>query len=119
MILNSWKEIASYLGISVRTAQRFEHFGLPIRRPAGHPRSAVIAMSDEVDAWCQRAQNGTHRQPTVSERGQMIRTQSAELRKQLAECRARSESLRMRAREIRTQKIVALRAVIGTFVATI
>ena len=35
-VLNSWKEIASYLGRSVRTVQRWEReFGLPVHRPAG------------------------------------------------------------------------------------
>jgi len=51
-ILNSWKEIASYMGRGVRTVQRWErHFHLPVHRPAGHDRSAVIAFSDEVDDW--------------------------------------------------------------------
>ena len=51
-ILNSWKEIAAYIGRGVRTVQRYERiYRLPIRRPAGRDRSAVIALSDEVDQW--------------------------------------------------------------------
>jgi hypothetical protein len=51
-ILNSWKEIASYMGRGVRTVQRYERtYRLPIRRPAGKDRSAVMAFGDEVDAW--------------------------------------------------------------------
>jgi CheY-like chemotaxis protein len=51
-ILNSWKEIASYLGKSVRTVQRMEvELGLPIRRPKGHARSSVIALTAELDEW--------------------------------------------------------------------
>ena len=51
-ILNSWKEIASYLGRGIRTVQRWERdFHLPVHRPGGHERSAVIAFSGEVDHW--------------------------------------------------------------------
>jgi hypothetical protein len=51
-ILNSWKEIASYLGRGIRTVQRWERdFHLPVHRPGGHERSAVIAFPDEVDRW--------------------------------------------------------------------
>jgi len=52
VVLNSWKEIASYLGRGVRTVQRYEReLGLPVRRPHGRSRSAVIALRDELDAW--------------------------------------------------------------------
>lgn len=50
--LNSWKEISSYMGRGVRTLQRYEiQFGLPIRRPSGRSRSAVMATRAELDAW--------------------------------------------------------------------
>jgi len=51
-ILNSWKEIASYLGRGVRTVQRWEaHLGLPVHRPSGRDHSAVLAFSHELDQW--------------------------------------------------------------------
>lgn len=51
-LLNSWKEIASYLNRGVRTVQRWEsELGLPVRRPRGRNRSAVIAMRSEIDEW--------------------------------------------------------------------
>jgi len=51
-ILNSWKEIANYLNRGVRTVQRWEaELGLPVRRPRGRRRSAVIAMRSEIDQW--------------------------------------------------------------------
>jgi hypothetical protein len=54
--LHSWKEIASYIRRVVRTIQRYEVLiGLPIHRPAGTSRSAVMAFSDEIDAWLRRA----------------------------------------------------------------
>ena len=51
-VLNSWKEIAGYMGRGVRTVQRWEQrLGLPVHRPQGRDRSAVLAMREEVDAW--------------------------------------------------------------------
>lgn len=55
-ILHSWKEISNYTGRGVRTIQRYEvQLGFPIHRPAGSPRSAVLAFSDEVDEWLNRS----------------------------------------------------------------
>jgi hypothetical protein len=54
-ILNSWKEIANYLGRGVRTVQRWERdLGLPIHRPKGKDRSAVLAFPEELNAWLQK-----------------------------------------------------------------
>ena len=51
-ILNSWKEIAQYVGRGVRTVQRWEaELGLPVRRPRGKRRSAVMAVAGELDHW--------------------------------------------------------------------
>ena len=51
-ILNSWKEVAVYMGRGVRTVQRWEReLHLPVRRPRGRSRSAVIAIKGELDEW--------------------------------------------------------------------
>jgi hypothetical protein len=65
VVLNSWKEIAAYLGRGVRTVQRYEHdLGLPVRRPRGTSRSAVIALTDELDSWLRTApSNGLRTEP--------------------------------------------------------
>ena len=50
--LNSWKEIARFVGISVRTVQRWERYaGLPVHRPAGKLRSPIVAIPEEVERW--------------------------------------------------------------------
>lgn len=50
--LNSWKEIAVYLGRDVRTAIRWEkERALPVHRCNGTRRSGVYAFSDEIDDW--------------------------------------------------------------------
>jgi hypothetical protein len=55
-ILNSWKEISAYLGRGVRTVQRYEQkLALPVHRPAGRDRSAVLAFPDELERWVRSA----------------------------------------------------------------
>jgi len=50
-LLSSWKEIAAYLGVTVRTAQKWEiQRGLPVRRLPGG-RGRVVASVCELSAW--------------------------------------------------------------------
>ena len=73
-VLQSWKEIAGYLGRGVRTVQRYENeFGLPVRRLDVKGRSAVMALKEDLDRWlrttiigdqpCEEPRNG----PIVSQ----------------------------------------------------
>jgi hypothetical protein len=51
-VLTSWKDIARYMGKGVRTVQRWEQdFGLPVRRPCGSSKKAVLARPRDLDAW--------------------------------------------------------------------
>ena len=50
--LESWKEIAGYLGRDVRTAQRWERRdGLPVHRLQHRTRGSVFAYPMELEAW--------------------------------------------------------------------
>ncbi len=50
--LESWKEIALYLGREVRTVQRWATArGLPVRRLPGGKRPRVFSFTHEIDAW--------------------------------------------------------------------
>lgn len=50
--LDSWKEIAVYLGRDVRTAQRWERReGLPVHRHQHEKLGSVYALRAEIDAW--------------------------------------------------------------------
>ena len=52
VVLNSWKEIASYLGRGVRTVQRYERESqLPVRRVQGKAHSSVLALGKDLDNW--------------------------------------------------------------------
>jgi len=54
-ILQSWKEIASYLGRAERTCRRWEkEFDLPVHRMDGSPRASVFAYKEELDRWLDR-----------------------------------------------------------------
>jgi tetratricopeptide (TPR) repeat protein len=51
-VLQSWKEIAAYLGRDVRTCRRWEEsLGLPVHRLDGSPKARVMAYKDEIDWW--------------------------------------------------------------------
>ncbi|HEX3661168.1 MAG TPA: hypothetical protein VHU89_07030 [Acidobacteriaceae bacterium] len=51
-VLTSWKDIAQYMGKGVRTVQRWEQdFGLPVRRPRGSNKKAILARPSDLDAW--------------------------------------------------------------------
>jgi serine/threonine-protein kinase len=52
--LDSWKEIARYLGREVRTVQRWTASrGLPVHRLPGGGRPRVFSLKPEIDAWLQ------------------------------------------------------------------
>ena len=54
-LLDSWKEIASYLRRSVRTVKRWETAeGLPVRRHQHNKQATVYALRSEVDAWLEK-----------------------------------------------------------------
>lgn len=55
MVLSGWKEIARYLGCGIRTAQRWEASGLPVRRPVPGRRSHVLVFSEQLDTWIHRS----------------------------------------------------------------
>jgi hypothetical protein len=51
----------------VRTVQRWEQeLGLPVRRPRGKSRSAVIALAADLDEWLHRAPVGLDRSHTAT-----------------------------------------------------
>src|SRR6202158_3669885 len=52
--LDSWKEIASYLGRDVTTVQRWEkREGMPVHRHVHDKRGSVYAYGSELDVWLQ------------------------------------------------------------------
>src|SRR6266436_3710865 len=64
--LDSWKEIAVYLGREVRTVQGWEkNEGLPIHRHQHARQGSVYAFKSELDAWRQKRAALPEAQPTA------------------------------------------------------
>jgi hypothetical protein len=57
-LLHGWKEISTYLHLTVRTAQRWEKAGLPVHRAYDSRRSPVIASVSELDFWVRSKDTG-------------------------------------------------------------
>jgi hypothetical protein len=98
MRLQGWKEISGYLKCGIRTAQRWEKHGLPVRQlktnnRKSNLRSPVFAFSAELDDWIKL---GGVRQPSRISSLELVR-RSAQLRAEVREARlglrARLESL--------------------------
>ncbi len=104
-LLNSWKEIAEYVGRGVRTVQRWEReLGLPVRRPRHHLRSPVIAIPAEIDDWLRRG--GPRLEPN-----RQTRPAAAELVRSAHTLSANLLITQQRAAELRDklERILALR----------
>src|SRR5262249_36778055 len=66
VILTGGKEISAHLRRGIRTAQRWERQGLPVRRVTRSSRAPVVADSEELDAWTLRnAATGAGRSPEL------------------------------------------------------
>ncbi len=60
-VLSSWKDVAAYLGKSVRTVQRWEaELGLPIHRPDRRQQRIVLAYPEELRRWVGAKFGGNH-----------------------------------------------------------
>jgi len=73
--LHGWKDIAAFMGKSVRTVQRWEkEFGLPIHRIHGNGGEIVFGVKAEIDAWLlqdgqplEHESNGNGHEPVPSQ----------------------------------------------------
>jgi Tol biopolymer transport system component len=76
--LESWKEIAAYLGRDIRTVQRWErNEGLPVHRHMHTRQGSVYALRSELDVW-KRTRDQAPVQPEQPPAGRLgLRSQSA------------------------------------------
>ena len=76
--LNGWKEIAGFLGRSVRTVQRWEAlFGLPVHRPSRLSPGVVIASRAEIRDWVLGEVNGRKRDQREADVGFVERAKAS------------------------------------------
>ncbi len=107
-VLNTWKEIAAYLGRGVRTVQRYEHdLGLPVRRPRGTSRSAVIALTTDLDEWLRCTPRSALDSASAKEALPHVVTA-------LHESEREKDDLRRLCHELRSANAEALRALFDT-----
>jgi hypothetical protein len=65
--LDSWKEIAAYLGRGIRTVQRWERDeGLPVHRLAHAERGSVFADPTELTEWWKSRQIAPPEKPPIA-----------------------------------------------------
>lgn len=102
MLLTGWKEIANYLRCGVRTAQRWEKYGLPVIRRLPGDRAPVHAESSELDTWLR---NGRMRR-TVDEELLANMERARKLREEIQQTR---ENLRLKLDALK-KEVAALRA---------
>lgn len=67
-LLCGWKEIAEYMHLTVRTAQRWQRVGLPVRRAYESQRSPVLAAQHELEQWLSMRETRRRRRPSESQR---------------------------------------------------
>ncbi len=68
-LLQSWKEIAAYLGRSERTCRRWEtESRLPIHRMDGSSRGSVFAYKSELDRWMDEILHEEEAPPPITSR---------------------------------------------------
>jgi Tol biopolymer transport system component len=75
--LESWKDIAAFLGRGITTVQRWEqHEGLPVHRLSHAKKGSVFALKSELDEWWRsRAQHGTlHHDATTDAESPRVET---------------------------------------------
>jgi hypothetical protein len=91
-VLTCWKDIAHYVGKSVRTLQRWEReSGFPVRRAKSREKGGILAIPREIDSWV-KSQQCTDGQLDGSDRGTLLRSLHA-LRIENRELRSENREL--------------------------
>lgn len=104
-LLNSWKEIATYLNRGVRTVQRWEKIGLPVRRVHDGPRAPVVALVDDLDRWIRATRLAGIQNPQDAKR--LI------IHEALVESVQQSRSLRSQTASLRQSEQEAVKRLLG------
>ena len=104
MILTGWKEISKYLRYGVRTVQRWQRKGLPVKRINNTLRSPVVADAEELDAWIlhriELPPGAPRKLADNRQRARELRRESQEIRKEL---QARLDAIRKTLAESRAK----------------
>ena len=117
MVLYGWKEIAHYMGCGIRTAQRRQREGLPVKRITEGPRAHVIALSDEIDMWLRNVHSTSAVPVGVLNDIQRTRALRFKLRREAETLRFRMRALRQGLATFRVKKNVNTQLLADTIAA--
>jgi phage terminase Nu1 subunit (DNA packaging protein) len=95
-LLSSWKEIATCLNRGVRTVQRWERCGLPVRRPAGAESNVVMAVESDLREWLKNSKNRRASMGLDLEELQMLSARLAIVKEQIRQIDVRLLDLQQR-----------------------
>ena len=100
-VLRSWKEIAAYLGKSVRSVQRWEReLHLPVHRPGA---GVLIAFPEELARWAHRQVDNGNPELRSSQVERMVAARNR--------LRERTTVLRKNLERVNAERLKAQRAV--------
>ncbi len=89
-VLNSWQEIAAYVGKGLRTVQRWEReIDFPVHRTGKEGRN-VIGYTDEINKWMQRSQPVVTATTVVQDKLARGREEMVRLRVEVERARAQT-----------------------------
>lgn len=124
-VLMGWKDIANYLNMGIRTVQRYEReHELPIRRPAGARRGAVMATRAELDEWLlarpkrRLGVGDPERSPMAADDRNEIQAEISRMRDLLREMKGRTTEMAERRAEM-SERRAEIMAVLGTLCGSI
>lgn len=105
MILTGWKEICQHLRYGMRTVQRWERLGLPVKRITNNRRSPVVADSEELDAWILHRRRLPQAAPkTLLDNLQRVRELQREVAENRKELQVKLETLRKQIAEFHAKR---------------
>jgi len=116
-LLHGWKEIADYLHLTVRTAQRWERLGLPVRRVSNSASSRIVAIPDELGRWARQAQLAKDGYADMST--SMLTTKLFELRSIQKKARRRTRRLTRQVHSLRMENNRLMRQICSSLASNI
>jgi len=100
-VLDSWKEIASFLNRGVRTVQRWEQQeGFPIHRHDHKKRATVFAVASEVQEWVKNRSNSETPTDPVNRDRSYSHLEARDLEARCIAARARALNARAHVRQV-------------------
>lgn len=102
-LLSGWKEIAEHLHLGVRTAQRWERLGLPVRRVSDSSCSPVVAIPDELETWART--RDVKADVALIAKNQFLLARAAEMQQERTKGKRKARRLFTQIQDLRKQQL--------------